>query len=89
MTIERWKTFSKRDQLLHTGAEFERARVCEQENNPEGRALALGQALELINLSLRDPKWGSERVMLEGLQSEVARFQDKNPQGVGLLYQML
>jgi hypothetical protein len=89
MILERWQTFSKREQLLHTGAEFERARICEEESNSDGRALALKRALELIHLSLQDSKWRDERAMIETLEKEVKRFQDYDSHGVALLYQVI
>lgn len=73
MTSERWNGFSKRDQLLFIGSEFERARVWQTEDK-ENFKTALEQALALIDLTLQDPKWKLETLRLLTLRNEVARF---------------
>ncbi len=90
MTLERWQTFSKREQLLFIGSEFERARVSEREGNREYLCGALTRAIALIDITLQDKKWRSEVPMLEGLKDAVQEFiTDASRRGVAMLYQIL
>ncbi len=90
MTIERWKTFSRHDQLFTIGAEFERARVSERDGNREYRRGALERAIALIDLTLGDIKWQDDRPMLEGLKSAVQEFvSDDSRTGVAIFYEAL
>ena len=90
MTIERWKTFPKRDQLLMIGSEFERARVSERDNEPEYLRGALERAIALIDLTTQDDKWRSDLPILEGLKSAVNVFlDDPLRRGVAILYEVL
>lgn len=90
MTLERWKTFQKREQLLFIGSEFERARVWQEEGDNEKFRGALDRALVLINLSLEDEQWQDDREQLIALRSEVEKFQSgENKNRVAVLYQAL
>ena len=73
MDINRWKSFTKRQQLLTIGAEFMRAQNW-QEKDKEKFLLALERALELIDLTLSDEKWKNGLQALLVLREEVARF---------------
>lgn len=73
MDPNRWKNFSKHQQLLTITAEFIRAKTW-QNKDQEKFLLALDRALELIGLSLSDPKWGNNIYMLLRLREEVAKF---------------
>ncbi len=52
----RWQTFSLVEQLANIGSEVERALNWLQKNNPEYSRLAFGRALELLNLTIADPR---------------------------------
>jgi len=90
MTIERWRTIPKREQLLHIGAEFERARVAEEAHDPGRVRFMLERALALIDFTLDDPKWRGETRMLLGLREEAAKsYIGESKSTVGRLYQLL
>jgi hypothetical protein len=72
ITQERWFSFDEHFQLLNIMAEFERARTAEAQGFRSHRALALEKALELIDLTIGDPKWQEKLVLLLGLREEVA-----------------
>lgn len=89
MKKERWEKLTKREQLLNTGAEFMRAKVWQGEDK-EKFLLALERALELIDLSLRDPKWQGQHLKLLRLRDEVAKFYVfQRKDDVSLLYHAL
>ena len=67
--FERWIQFSPAQQLGNIGSEITRARTREEQNDVNGRNQALLVALELIDLSLDDTRWGS------GLK-EIARLRE-------------
>lgn len=73
MESNRWKNFTKRQQLLTIGAEFMRAKTW-QEKDQEKFLLALERALELIDLTLSDEKWKNNLQMILVLREEVAKF---------------
>ena len=73
MDINRWKNFTKRQQLLTIGSEFVRAKVW-QEKDQEKFRLVLERALELIDLTLSDKKWRDNLQMILILREEVAKF---------------
>lgn len=52
----RWTGFSLCTQLAHVGSEVERALNWQQKGNAKYREMAFFRALELIDLTLRDPK---------------------------------
>ena len=90
MTQERWNAFSKRDQLLMIGSEFERARVWEQDQRGKEFLGALERALNLIAFARNDPKWDEEMAQIIGLEEEVKTFQSGNSRReVAILYRML
>jgi len=74
MTLERWITFSKHEQLLFITSELERARVWEKSDNEKFRS-ALTRGLELIDLALQDDQWKDGFPMLQGLRDETAKLQ--------------
>ena len=74
MTTERWQTFSKREQLLFIGSEFERARVWQRDSDVDKFKSALARALELIDLTISDKKWLEEIDMIIGLREAVSKF---------------
>jgi hypothetical protein len=89
MTSERWKKLSCRDQLLHIGSEFERARVWEEKGDSEEVRNALERALTLIDLSIDDPQWRERRYALWVVRGYVGEFYCGEKKGVAELYRLL
>ena len=52
----RWQTLSLMEQLANIGSEVERALKWQERNNPEYSRLAFLRALELLELTLADPR---------------------------------
>ncbi|MCL5734870.1 MAG: hypothetical protein M1274_04670 [Actinobacteria bacterium] len=52
----RWLTLSLLEQLANTGSEVERALKWAEKGNPEYCTLAIERALELLDLTIADPK---------------------------------
>jgi len=52
----RWQTFSLVEQLANVGSEIERALNWRNKNNPEYSRLAFLRALELLGLTIADPR---------------------------------
>jgi len=73
MELNRWKNFSKRQQLLMIGSEFIRAKTW-QTKDQEKFLSALARALELIDLTISDNKWKNYLRMILGLREEVTKF---------------
>ncbi len=72
MILERWKTISMRDQLGHIASEIMRAEL--NKNKDKATYLSiLERALELIDLSLNDPKWRENPLPLLVLREELAK----------------
>lgn len=89
MTIERWQTFSKHDQLLNIGAEILRASL-RQDKDAHGFSFAVRQALNFVNLTLEDAKWREQKHMLIWLQKELKKFlTGAKKESIGILYRAL
>lgn len=89
MDINRWKNFTKRQQLLTIGAEFLRAKVW-QGKSQQNFTLALERALELIDLTISDKKWKENILMLLRIREEVAKFYTlQRTDDISLLYNAL
>ncbi len=73
MTLDRWATLSRREQLLSIAAEFERARAWQGKDEALFKA-ALERALALIDLALQVKLESEELRQFLILRSEVARF---------------
>jgi len=56
LTAGRWQSFSLMEQLANVGSEVERALKWTEKNNSDYSRLALERALELLNLTIADPK---------------------------------
>jgi len=77
ISLERWKTLSRRDQLGHTASEIKRAMAAV---NATERQDMIGRAIALIDLSLLDDrfdkltikKWRINPLMLLRLREELA-----------------
>src|SRR4030065_2161626 len=52
----RWQTFSLMEQLANIGSEVERALNWRNKNHSEYSRLAFTRALELLNLTIADPR---------------------------------
>ena len=61
-----------RDQLGHIAAELMRGANAQKENKPVHQEL-LERALELVDLSLSDPKWQPNILQLLLLRNEIAK----------------
>ncbi len=89
MEVERWKNFTKRQQLLTIGAEFIRAKVW-QNRDKEKFLSALERALRLIDLTLSDAKWKDNILMILRLREEAAKFYVwERTDDISLLYRAL
>ena len=69
ITLKRWETFSKRDQLAHIASEIMRAKLTKDENIYKA---ILERAIDLINLSLADSKWLDNALMILYLRNGLA-----------------
>lgn len=56
LTVERWRSFSTIEQLANVGSDVERAIRWKQKGRPEDSLLAVERALELMDLTIADPK---------------------------------
>lgn len=89
VSIERWKTFPKRQQLLMIGSELARAKVWQQRSH-ENFLAALERGLDLVDLSINDSRWKGEYGILLGLREEMAKFYaGLRKDDIGVLYDAL
>ncbi len=58
----RWFTFSLIEQLAHVGSEIERTIIWKKRNDPEESKNSFFRALELIDLTIADPKNRNHRL---------------------------
>src|SRR5438132_483737 len=54
---ERWFTLTLADQLGNVGSEYSRILVNRKQNNEQMFNSALARFLELLDLTIRDPRW--------------------------------
>ena len=73
MELNRWKNFTKHQQLSAIGAEFMRAEVW-QGKNQDNFLSALERVLGLIDQTILDEKWRSSILSTLRLREEVAKF---------------
>ena len=88
MTLERWQTLSWRDQIGHIASEIKRSQLAKN----KGKDLYLSileQAINLIDLSLNDPRWQSNPLPLLVLRSELARVYIGESQNLEEIYKSL
>ncbi len=52
----RWKDFSLMEQMANIGSEIERAIAWRQKNNPKYSQMAFERGLELLELTIADPR---------------------------------
>lgn len=89
MTLERWQIFTKHDQMLHIGAAVIRASTA-QENDTKSFAFFINEALNLVELTLKDPKWQVQIHGLYGLRQELNKFlSGERKENIEILYQAL
>jgi len=89
MELNRWKKFTKQQQLLTIGSEFMRAKNW-QDKDQEKFLSALERSFGLIDLTLADEKWRNNLLMLLGLRNEVAKFYtSRRTDDISLLYNAL
>lgn len=69
MDMERWQQLSLAQQLGQVGSEISRGRHWENKKDLASRQKALARALDLLSLTLDDPRWVTRR-------RELARFQE-------------
>jgi hypothetical protein len=89
MNLNRWKNFTKSQQLLMIGSEFMRAKTW-QYNDREKFLSALERALNLIDLTLSDTKWKDNFSMILRLREEITKFYTSaRTDDILLLYKVL
>lgn len=89
MTINRWKTFTKSQQLLMVGSEIMRAKAWQgvDEGLFQG---ALERTFPLVDLCLEDKKWQDQQLSLLTLRDELGKFYvGQRKDSVELLYHTL
>jgi hypothetical protein len=57
LTAGRWNQYPLMEQLANVGSEVERALLWRKKNNPEYSRMALERALELLELTIADPRY--------------------------------
>jgi hypothetical protein len=58
----RWFTFSIAEQLANVGSEYERALRAKEQNDSHSFKHALARMLELLDLTIEDPRWRNHRL---------------------------
>jgi len=81
----RWRTFSLAAQLGNVGSEYERALSWKERGDPKRFEHAFARMLELVDLTIADPRWKNHRlkeftrlreVICDELCNEVREFND-------------
>lgn len=72
MTLERWKTFSIRDQMGHIASEILRADLI-REKDKNIYLQMIERAINLVDLTLNDEKWRGNFLQLFILRDELAK----------------
>ena len=80
MNIDRWSKFSLFEQMAHIGSEIERARICDDNNDPHMRRRAIERAFDLIDVSLQDLRWRQRSKELCRLREVLADQYEKSHQ---------
>lgn len=73
MQLERWKKFSKREQLSALSAEFLRAEIWQGKNEDNFKS-AVERSISLVDFSINDEKWKNYNKMLFGLRDILAEI---------------
>lgn len=58
----RWFTFSIAEQLANVGSEYERALRAKEQDDRNSFQHALARMLELLDLTIADPRWRNHRL---------------------------
>ncbi len=74
MTPEKWHQFPKEKQILNVAAEFSRVKFWLTKNNEKEVLNCLERALELLDLTISDPKWRRALGELLRLREVVCEF---------------
>lgn len=78
----RWYTLTYAEQLGNIGSDVERAIRASEAGDPERKQLAFARALELLDLTLADPRRGGEQAELLRLRATLCDvFQGENASG--------
>jgi len=62
---ERWYKFNASEQMANIGSELYRAFSWQKKGDAEAQNLALDRTLELLDLTLTDPKWSKTKGRLK------------------------
>jgi hypothetical protein len=88
MTLKRWQTLSLRDQIGHIGSEIKRGQLIENKNEKLYLSI-IERALNLVDLSLNDPKWKDNPLPLLVLRNELAKIYIGQSHDLEKLYKSL
>ena len=88
MNADRWEKLSANDELRAIAAEVARAKVWERKDKDNFKS-AIERALELIDLSLSEPRWKGRLLMLLYLRTELTLFYTEQKNGIETLYATL
>lgn len=89
MTLERWQTFSKHDQVLNIAAAIMRAAGW-QDKDQDKFLMAIKEASSLLEITMQDPKWSSYSDALKYLKNELNKFKTGERQdNIKSLYEVL
>jgi len=85
MDQERFRKFSKSEQLGAIGAEIMRAKAWERKDR-EKYNFAVGRALQLLDASLDDSRWQEWLFVLLYLRDELAKYYVGQRRNIDTLY---
>jgi hypothetical protein len=75
----RWFTLTLPEQLGNVGSEYERAYNWKKKNNPAQLNKAFDRMLELLDLTLADPRWKHRLKEIARLREETCRLLEPDP----------
>ncbi len=75
----RWFTLTLPEQLGNVGSEYERALNWKNKKKPDQSQKAFDRMLELLDLTLADPRWRHRLKELARLREEACRLLDPEP----------
>jgi|GEM_PF-5778664 len=88
MTLKRWQTLSSRDQIGHIGSEIKRGQLIENKNEKLYLSI-IERVINLVDLSLNDPKWKDNPLPLLVLRNELAKIYIGQSHDLEKLYKSL
>jgi hypothetical protein len=80
----RWFALSLPEQMGNVGSEYERALSWKKKNDPERMQKAFDRMLELLDLTLADPRWKHRLKEMARLRDEACRLLEAEPADPGL-----